>query len=163
MKLQRMMNFSSWRAMVKFEYIVNMYLHLNDPFFLYIGIWDCMSNQEVVDFVRSEIAQDKTLDTICEDIMDNCLANDQTSSGLGYDNMSVMIIAILNGKTEKEWYQWIKEKSSSSNKTTSASVDTINNNNIPDSAPSKLTTATTAAATTTAKTETATSSPPLKE
>lgn len=87
-----------------------------------LGIWDCMTNQEVVDFVHAGVAQDKTLETICENIMDNCLANDQTASGLGYDNMSVMIIAILNGKTKKEWYEAIKAKnksSSSSNKTTS--------------------------------------------
>ena len=135
----------------------------------FLGIWDCMSNQEVVDFVRSGIAQDKTLDTICENMMDNCLANDQTSSGLGYDNMSVMVIAILNGKTEKEWYQWIKEKGSSSNKITTASVDTTSNNNIPDSTPSKLTTTTTTPApptttpTTETTTETKTPTPPPKE
>ena len=69
-----------------------------------------MSNQDVVDFVRSGIAEDKTLDKICESMMDHCLADEQTSSGLGYDNMSVMIIAILNGKSKEEWYQSIKEK-----------------------------------------------------
>jgi protein phosphatase 2C family protein 2/3 len=75
-----------------------------------------MTNQEVVDYVREGVAENKSLETICENIMDDCLANDQTSSGLGYDNMSVMIIAILNGKTEKEWYQSIKEKVENSNK-----------------------------------------------
>lgn len=69
-----------------------------------------MSNQEVVDFVRSRVAEDKALETICENMMDHCLADAQTSNGLGYDNMSVMIIGILNGKTEKEWYQSMKEK-----------------------------------------------------
>lgn len=73
-----------------------------------------MTNQDVVDFVHAGVAEDKTLETICEDMMDNCLANDQTSSGLGYDNMSVMVIGILNGKTEKEWYEAIKAKNSSS-------------------------------------------------
>lgn len=75
-----------------------------------------MSNQDVVDFVRSGVAEDKALEAICEDMMDNCLADDQTSSGLGYDNMSVMIIGILNGKTEKEWYQSIKEKTTANAK-----------------------------------------------
>lgn len=139
---------------------------------LTVGIWDCMSNQEVVDFVRSGIAQDKTLDTICENMMDNCLADDQTSTGLGYDNMSVMVIAILNGKTEKEWYQWIKEKSNgSSNKTIPAPSTAANASDIPDSTPSKLTTPATPTATTPTTTPTATaaaaattsSSPPTKD
>ncbi|GAN06897.1 protein phosphatase 2C [Mucor ambiguus] len=122
--------------------IIDHEITKDDEFFVLAcdGIWDCMSNQEVVDFVRSGIAQDKTLDTICENMMDNCLADDQTSTGLGYDNMSVMVIAILNGKTEKEWYQWIKEKGNgSSNKTTTAPSTAVNASNIPDYAPSKLT------------------------
>lgn len=132
-----------------------------------------MSNQEVIDFVRSGIAQDKTLDTICENMMDNCLADDQTSSGLGYDNMSVMIIAILNGKTEKEWYQWIKEKGNGSGKGSGSSskTATVSTSNIPDFTPSKLTTPatptattpTTATPTTTAGATTAPSPPPAKE
>ncbi|KAI7892521.1 phosphatase 2C-like domain-containing protein [Mucor mucedo] len=97
-----------------------------DEFFVLAcdGIWDCMSNQDVVDFVRAGVAEDKTLTTICEDMMDNCLADDQTSSGLGYDNMSVMIIGILNGKTEKEWYQAIKEKKPSVGAATTAATAT---------------------------------------
>ncbi|KAI8639641.1 phosphatase 2C-like domain-containing protein [Parasitella parasitica] len=116
----------------------------NDEFLVLAcdGIWDCMSNQDVVDYVRSKIAEDKTLKEICESIMDNCLADDQTTNGLGYDNMSVIIVAILNGRTEEEWYQWMKKKATdnSSYKTASTNVtDATNINNIPDSTPSKLT------------------------
>ncbi|KAI7906560.1 phosphatase 2C-like domain-containing protein [Cokeromyces recurvatus] len=104
-----------------------------DEFFVLAcdGIWDCMTNQEVVDFVRSSIADGKTLDTICENMMDHCLADDQTSTGLGFDNMSVMIIAILNGKTEKEWYDWMKGKITKNNDTVAKNITTVNhiNNN----------------------------------
>ncbi|KAI8984493.1 phosphatase 2C-like domain-containing protein [Mycotypha africana] len=97
--------------------IIDHQITEEDEFFVLAcdGIWDCMSNQQVVDFIRDGIAEDKQLGTICEEIMDACLADDSTNTGLGYDNMSVMIIAILNGKqTEKDWYHWMKEKITSS-------------------------------------------------
>lgn len=121
----------------------------DDEFFVLAcdGIWDCMTNQEVVDFVHAGVAQDKTLETICENIMDNCLANDQTASGLGYDNMSVMVIAILNGKTEKEWYEAIKAKNKSS--TSSSSNSTSNTSPAAASAAAATTDTTTTATTTT--------------
>lgn len=93
-----------------------------------------MSNQEVVDFVRAGVAEDKTLEKICEEMMDHCLADDQTSSGLGYDNMSVMVIGILNGKTENEWYQSIKEKAGG--KSSSSSADTKSDESSKDTTPS---------------------------
>ncbi|CAO3695652.1 unnamed protein product [Rhizopus stolonifer] len=73
------------------------------------GIWDCMSNQEVVEFVHKGVKIGKRLEEICEDMMDHCVADEQTSNGLGYDNMSVIIVAILNGKTQQGWYDAITE------------------------------------------------------
>ncbi|KAI9265566.1 phosphatase 2C-like domain-containing protein [Sporodiniella umbellata] len=72
------------------------------------GIWDCMTNQEVVDFVHERIQQDQPLEQICEAMMDHCLADDDAHNGLGYDNMSVIIVAILNGKTPQAWSQALK-------------------------------------------------------
>ena len=94
---------------------------------LCLGIWDCMSNQEVVDFVHEGVAKDKTLEKICEEMMDNCLADSETSTGLGYDNMSVMVIGILNGKTEKEWYEAIKAKNQATATPTPAATKTASN------------------------------------
>ncbi|KAG6841987.1 hypothetical protein C0991_004478 [Blastosporella zonata] len=72
------------------------------------GIWDCLNSQEVIDFVRRQAASGKELGEICENICDFCLAPDTTSGdGMGCDNMTVMIIALLHGRTKEEWYQWI--------------------------------------------------------
>jgi serine/threonine protein phosphatase PrpC len=79
--------------------------------YIYIGIWDCMTNQEVVDFVHKGIKLGKRLEEICEDMMDHCVADEQTTNGLGYDNMSVIIVGILNGKSQQEWYNAIKKNS----------------------------------------------------
>jgi protein phosphatase 2C family protein 2/3 len=75
------------------------------------GIWDCLNSQHVVDFVRREIAQEKPLGQICETIMEHCLAPDtHGAQGIGCDNMTILIVAMLNGKTEEEWYAMIKDR-----------------------------------------------------
>lgn len=71
------------------------------------GIWDCMTNQEVVDYIRVRIAENQALEDICEAIMDHCLAPDSEVGGVGCDNMSIIIVGILNGKTKDEWYEWM--------------------------------------------------------
>lgn len=73
-----------------------------------IGIWDVMNSEDVIKFVRERIASDVDLGTITEQLCDNCLAKDEDNVGLGCDNMTVMIAAILNGKSENEWLQMIK-------------------------------------------------------
>ncbi|KAF7722519.1 Protein phosphatase 2C 2 [Apophysomyces ossiformis] len=84
----------------------------DDEFFVLAcdGIWDCMTNQQVVSFIRAEIAKRRPLEEICELIMDHCLASDSDVSGVGCDNMSIMIVGILHGKTEDEWYDWIASR-----------------------------------------------------
>lgn len=71
------------------------------------GIWDCMHSQAVVEFVRRGIAEKQDLDFICENIMEHCLAPTSDMSGIGCDNMTMMIVGILNGKTKEEWYDMI--------------------------------------------------------
>ncbi|KAF8951011.1 Protein phosphatase 2C 2, partial [Entomortierella lignicola] len=71
------------------------------------GIWDCMTSQEVVTFVRKGISENVPLDTLCEMVMDHCLASDSGMTGVGCDNMTLVIVAILNGKTLEEWYEHI--------------------------------------------------------
>lgn len=75
------------------------------------GIWDCLSSQQVVDIVRRLLHDGKDLPDICNQIMDICLAPDSNSSGgIGCDNMTVLIVALLNGRTKEEWYAWMKER-----------------------------------------------------
>lgn len=73
------------------------------------GIWDCLSSVKVVDIVRRSIANGKELADICEDLMDRCLAPDSDTGGIGCDNMTVCIVALLNGRSKDEWYSWIKD------------------------------------------------------
>ncbi|KAI0044395.1 PP2C-domain-containing protein [Auriscalpium vulgare] len=75
------------------------------------GIWDCLTSQQVINVVRLQIAQGKELQDICESLCELCLAPDTTSgAGIGCDNMTVLLVALLNGKTKEQWYAMIKQR-----------------------------------------------------
>ncbi|KAL0262940.1 Protein phosphatase 2C 2 [Diplodia seriata] len=74
------------------------------------GIWDCQSSQAVIEFVRRGIAAKQELQDICENMMDNCLASNSDTGGVGCDNMTITIIALLKGRTKDEWYKAIAER-----------------------------------------------------
>jgi len=42
--------------------------------------------------------------------MDNCLASNSETGGVGCDNMTMVIIGLLQGKTKEEWYKMIGER-----------------------------------------------------
>ncbi|KAF8807123.1 PP2C-domain-containing protein, partial [Phlegmacium glaucopus] len=85
----------------------------DDEFFVIAcdGIWDCMSSQEVVNFVRYQVSQGVELTDIGEMICEYCLAPDTTSrDDFGCDNMTVLIVAITHGRSKDEWYAWIADR-----------------------------------------------------
>lgn len=49
------------------------------------GIWDCLSSQQVINFVRYQVSEGKSLQEIGENICEHCLAPDTSSgAGIGY-------------------------------------------------------------------------------
>ncbi|KAF8939573.1 Protein phosphatase 2C 2 [Dissophora ornata] len=74
------------------------------------GIWDCMSSQKVVSLVRKGIADKIPLATICEMTMDQCLAVKGTLTVIGCDNMTMVIVALLNGRTVEDWYKHVSSR-----------------------------------------------------
>lgn len=56
------------------------------------GIWNNMTSQEVVDFVKQELDKGtKPLSKICELLFDACLAPDTRGDGTGCDNMTCIL------------------------------------------------------------------------
>lgn len=76
-----------------------------------LGIWDCLTSQQAVDMVRRQIAQKKPLQEICEVTIQKCCAPDaDTGAGIGCDNMTMIVVALLNGRTLDQWYDWVADR-----------------------------------------------------
>ncbi|KAI0164510.1 PP2C-domain-containing protein [Hypoxylon sp. FL1284] len=74
------------------------------------GIWDCQSSQAVVEFVRRGIAAKQDLDKICENMMDNCLASNSETGGVGCDNMTMIVVGFLRGRSKEQWYEEVASR-----------------------------------------------------
>ena len=56
------------------------------------GIWDCLTNEKAVEFVRERITE-KTPTEIGIEMLDTIISDDpKLSQGIGGDNMTIMII-----------------------------------------------------------------------
>ncbi|GMH11761.1 hypothetical protein Nepgr_013602 [Nepenthes gracilis] len=55
------------------------------------GIWDCMSSQQLVDYVHDQLSLEIKLSVVCERVLDRCLAP-STASGEGCDNMTMILV-----------------------------------------------------------------------
>lgn len=87
------------------------------------GIWDVMSNQEVITFCRERIAQGKYPEEICEELMTHCLAPDCQMGGLGGDNMTVVLVCFLHNKP----YEYLIERCASRTSTSNNTNNTTTN------------------------------------
>ncbi|XP_033224539.1 probable protein phosphatase CG10417 [Belonocnema kinseyi] len=57
------------------------------------GIWNFMSSQDVIQFVRTRLKQDcQNISKICEELFDHCLAPNTLGDGTGCDNMTAVIV-----------------------------------------------------------------------
>jgi len=63
------------------------------------GVWDVMSSEEVVQFIRGRLCQGMTPEVVSESLLNRCLAPNNRMSGLGCDNMTVTIVCLLAGDT----------------------------------------------------------------
>lgn len=83
------------------------------------GIWDVMSNKEVIDFCRSRIGQGMYPEEICEELMTHCLAPDCQMGGLGGDNMTVVLVCFLHNKPYADLVQRCASSTTTANTNTS--------------------------------------------
>lgn len=72
------------------------------------GIWDCLTNEQVVWYVRTRLAAGDSPEKICEDLVTKCLSPDCETYAIGCDNMSVVIVCLLQGDTPEEYLQRVQ-------------------------------------------------------
>eukprot|EP00794_Sanderia_malayensis_P006556 gene6557-7297_t len=104
------------------------------------GIWDVMSNQEVIDYVRYRLSINEDLTTLCGDILETSLAKGSK------DNMSVIVVAfpgapkvseeeqasekVLNALLKEKIAGFMKKSSEPKNVDTSVVVDFLQDEEI---------------------------------
>lgn len=74
--------------------ILQVTLNPKDEFFILgcDGIWDCLTNEKAVEFVRERI-DTKEPNDICEEMLNAILSDDpRATQGIGGDNMTIMIV-----------------------------------------------------------------------
>ncbi len=45
--------------------------------------------------------------------MDNCLASNSDTGGVGCDNMTMIIVGLLRGRTKEQWYDEVARRAAS--------------------------------------------------
>jgi len=73
------------------------------------GIWDCMTSQAVVDFVRVSLAHGQPLTEVCERLVDFVVAP-ELGFTTGLDNVTVTIVAFLQGRSLADWTKWVGDR-----------------------------------------------------
>uniref|UniRef100_A0A2N9HYA3 PPM-type phosphatase domain-containing protein n=1 Tax=Fagus sylvatica TaxID=28930 RepID=A0A2N9HYA3_FAGSY len=56
------------------------------------GIWDCMTSQQLVEYVREQLKTESKLSVVCERVFDRCLA--PSAGGEGCDNMTMILVQL---------------------------------------------------------------------
>jgi protein phosphatase 1G len=63
------------------------------------GIWDVLSNQEVVDFVKASLEEGLSPEEAATKLLDHCVADDpREARGIGCDNMTAAIVCFHSAK-----------------------------------------------------------------
>ena len=74
------------------------------------GIWDCYKNSRLVTIIRNKLGLGWKLSKIIEFILHDCLSLANNYTGIGFDNMTIIIVAIHPNNDIEEWYEHMVTK-----------------------------------------------------
>ncbi|ODV69919.1 protein serine/threonine phosphatase 2C [Hyphopichia burtonii NRRL Y-1933] len=108
--------------------------YLKQPEFIVLacdGIWDCYTNNQLISLIRKKISEDWKLNHITEFILNDCIGMASSITGIGFDNMTLIIVAIHTNGNIDEWYQIIKNRVKNEEKLNlNNEISTTNDNRI---------------------------------
>ncbi|ODQ44445.1 hypothetical protein PICMEDRAFT_24918, partial [Pichia membranifaciens NRRL Y-2026] len=85
----------------------------NDEFLVVAcdGIWDCYKSNDLIEVIRHQLSQGKKLTEINEIVLDNCIGMANTITGIGFDNMTIIVVALHRDLRNLDtWYLKMKNK-----------------------------------------------------
>ncbi|CCG23387.1 Ptc4 Type PP2C serine/threonine phosphatase [Candida orthopsilosis Co 90-125] len=68
------------------------------------GIWDCFRNDQLIKLIRDKLVLGWKLNKVVEYILNDSLTMANNYTGIGLDNMTLIIVALHPGKSLEEWY-----------------------------------------------------------
>ncbi|KAG2648967.1 probable protein phosphatase 2C 11 isoform X2 [Panicum virgatum] len=80
------------------------------------GIWDCMSSQQLVNFIHEHINKESSLSAVCEKVLDRCLAP-STITGEGCDNMTMILVQFKKPINQNKMSDVAEQSTSSADET----------------------------------------------
>lgn len=95
------------------EFLVYDMQALDTPEFIVLacdGIWDCYTNRQLVRVIRDKLALGWLLTHITELVLNNCIEMASNVTGIGFDNMTMIIVALHPGGDTNEWYGMMKAR-----------------------------------------------------
>lgn len=75
------------------------------------GIWDIYSNKQLVQFIKYHLTLGVNLEGIVIKLLDHGIAQANSNTGVGFDNMTAIIVALNKpGESLTEWYAKMKAR-----------------------------------------------------
>lgn len=73
------------------------------------GIWDVYSNKKLMQFIKYHLALGLKMDNILPKLLDHAIAQANSSTGIGFDNMTAIIVMLNKpGESLSDWYTKMK-------------------------------------------------------
>lgn len=86
---------------------------LNLPEFMVLacdGIWDCFTNDDLLQMIREKLASGWSFQHITEYVLNECIRMASSVTGIGFDNMTLMIVAFHPDSTIDEWFDTMQQR-----------------------------------------------------
>lgn len=80
------------------------------------GIWDCYTNDQLLALIRAKLRDGWSLHHITEYVLNDCISMASSITGVGFDNMTLMIVALHPTSSYDEWADAMERRVAAENR-----------------------------------------------